>query len=68
MGNGTSIELPEDLLCVTVCDGKYTVIQDSSGYLRALRNGEEWRDCVGDGLILALAQEISDLREMYENN
>jgi hypothetical protein len=47
---------------VTVYDGKYTVIQDERGGLRALRYGEEWRDCTGDGLILALAQEVEELR------
>jgi len=52
----------EDLK-VTVCDGKYTVILPKDGGLKALRYGEEWRDCCGDGLILALAQEIDTLRE-----
>lgn len=50
-------------LRVTVYDGKYTVVQDADGRLHALRYGEEWRDCVGDGLILALAQEVETLRE-----
>lgn len=52
-----------DLLCVTVADGKYTVKQDASGRLTALRYGEPWRDCVGDGLICALAYEVDSLRE-----
>lgn len=52
----------DDLLRVTVCNGKYTVIQNSKGELRSLRYGEEWRECDGDGLILALAQEIDKLR------
>lgn len=52
-----------DLLCVTVGDGKYTVKQDASGRLTALRYGEPWRDCVGDGLICALACEVNSLRE-----
>jgi hypothetical protein len=47
---------------VTVCDGKYTVEWGPGQPLRALRYGEPWRDCCGDGLILALAQEIDDLR------
>jgi predicted HAD superfamily Cof-like phosphohydrolase len=51
-----------DRLNVTVYDGKYTVIQDEQGRTRALRYGEEWRDCIGDGLILALAQEVDILR------
>ncbi len=52
-----------DLLKVSVYNDKYTVVQDSQGHLRALRYGEEWRDCCGDGLILALAQEVDELRQ-----
>jgi hypothetical protein len=47
---------------VTVHDGKYTVVQDERGGLRALRYG----DCCGDGLILALAQEVEALRAENE--
>lgn len=47
---------------ITVYDGKYTVIF-KDGHLRALRYGKEWRDCTGDGLILALIQEIDTLRK-----
>jgi hypothetical protein len=53
----------KDLLNVTVYDGKYTVIQEARGGMRALRYGEEWRDLTGDGLVLALAQEVDALRE-----
>ena len=49
-------------LSVTVSDGKYTVIQDING-LYALRYGEEWRELTGDGLILALAMEVQELRD-----
>jgi hypothetical protein len=56
----------KNLLEVTVYDGKYTVIQDSSGKLFALRYGQPWRDCVGDGLICALAHEVEKLREDKE--
>lgn len=48
---------------VSICDGKYTVIQDEKGGLKALRYGEEWRDCCGDNLIYNLAYEVSKLRE-----
>jgi len=54
------------MINVTVYDGKYTVIQDETGNVRALRYGKEWRDCCGDGLVLALAQEIDTLREELE--
>jgi len=50
------------ILSVDVDEGKYTVQQDRKGMLTALRNGEPWRDCCGDGLILALAHEIIDLK------
>lgn len=53
-----------ELLRVTVGNGKYTVIQDAKGALRALRYGEEWRDCCGDGMILVLAQEVANLKEL----
>lgn len=52
-----------DRLRITVGEGKYTVVQAEGGGLSALRYGEPWRDCVGDGLILALAQEVESLRE-----
>lgn len=52
-----------DVLSVTVCNGKYTVILPANGGLKALRYGEEWRDLCGDGLILALAQEIEEKQQ-----
>ncbi len=54
------------MLSVTVGDGKYTVIQDETGNVKALRYVEKWRDCCGDGLILALAQEVEELRKQLE--
>jgi len=50
-----------DELRVTTCDGKYTVVLPANGKLHALRYGQPWRDCIGDGLILSLAQEIETL-------
>ncbi|HEY9816335.1 MAG TPA: hypothetical protein V6D20_11130, partial [Candidatus Obscuribacterales bacterium] len=49
----------ETSLCVTVGDGKYTVRQDETGRLTALRYGEPWRDCCGDSLIYTLAAELA---------
>lgn len=63
-----STQNEENALDVTVYDGKYRVIQRKSGDLRALRYGEEWRDCCGDGLILALAQEVQELREKLQEH
>ncbi len=51
-----------DQIEIELCDGKYTYIRDEQGQ-RALRYGEPWRDLTGDGFILAMAQEIEDLRE-----
>jgi len=69
MSNTENIEQPTpavrctDGLCVTVGDGKYPVKQDATGRLTALRYGEPWRDCCGDGLIYTLAAEVETLRE-----
>jgi len=52
----------KDLLRVTIGDGKYTIVQDHNGELKALRHNEEWRDLIGDNLILTMAQEIEKLR------
>lgn len=44
--------------------GGYTVVfEEGTGRLHALRYGEEWRDCVGDKLLLALAYEVESLRD-----
>lgn len=44
-------------------DGKYTIVFDEkTGRLEALRYGEPWRDLVGDGLVLAMLQEIDRLK------
>lgn len=43
-------------------DGKYSVVHDNGRDLRALRNGEPWRDLVGDKLIFAMTCEIEQLR------
>lgn len=36
---------------------------EKNKYLTEKLLGEEWRDCCGDGLILALAQEIESLKQ-----
>lgn len=41
--------------------GKYTVIHENGCNFKALRYGEEWRDLVGDGLVLAIVQEHEDV-------
>jgi hypothetical protein len=48
---------------VTICDGKYTVIQEPTGGTRVLRYGEEWRDVTGDNVIGGLAWELQESRK-----
>lgn len=44
--------------------GKYMYLFDEViGSSTAFRNGKIWRDTTGDKLLLAMAQEIVDLRE-----
>lgn len=44
-------------------DDKYTVIEDiNNGIFKATRYGEEWRDLIGDNLILAMFWKL----ELYE--
>ena len=49
---------------INLYDNKYTVIEDlNNGVFKALRNGEEWRDLIGDGLSLSMIQKIQELEE-----
>jgi len=43
-------------------NGKYTLVHTDGADFHALRNGSPWRDLGGDGLVLAAAQEIEELR------
>lgn len=49
---------------ITIDGGKYTIVNElnDGGGLRALRNGEEWRDLTGDGMVLAMYHEIEQLQ------
>lgn len=42
-------------------DGKYTVVYDGKGGLRALRHGEPWRDLCGDNLAYWMMVRIREL-------
>mgnify|MGYP006279048435 CR=1 FL=1 len=57
----------KDNLRVSICDGKYTIIQDSSCRSKVLRYGEEWREVTGDNVILGAAFEIEKLKERIKN-
>lgn len=52
---------------IVLCDGKYKFYIDELGVLRCLRNGENWRDFIGDNAVLALFRECLELREKYAN-
>ena len=51
-----------DMIKVSICDSKYTIIQDASGRTNVLRYGESWRDATGDNVILGAAYEIEKLQ------
>jgi hypothetical protein len=48
---------------VIIEDGKYTFRFYKDGRFHCLRYNQEWRDLVGDKMVLALINEISTLRE-----
>lgn len=49
---------------IDLYDGKYTyVCNDDGSDQHALRYGERWRDLVGDGFVLAMAQKIEELEQ-----
>ena len=50
------------MIKVSICDSKYTIIQDASGRTNVLRYGESWRDVTGDNVILGAAYEIEKLQ------
>ncbi len=62
--DGFGKNAPKFTLNIDLCDGKYTVQQDESGKFYALRNGQVWRDLTGDKLVLRMAQEIEELRNI----
>jgi hypothetical protein len=53
------------MIKLELSDGKYTILYNGSTpfQFEALRNGEPWRDLVGDNLVLALVHRIIDLQE-----
>jgi hypothetical protein len=53
--------MSDDLVRVTVSDGKYTFIQKEDGSCIALRYGEPWREDIFDGLMLGMAHRIKEL-------
>ena len=43
-------------------DGKYTVISDDKGNLKALRHGEPWQDLTGNKMVHAMLYEVDSLK------
>jgi ubiquinone biosynthesis protein UbiJ len=50
-----------------VGDNKYTIVFYDDGSIKAFRHGEHWRDLTGDGMVLAMLQEIDDLKEQVSH-
>lgn len=49
-------------------DGKYEVVFDKQGLpQQVLRNGEPWRDVIGDKFMYLVFSELLALRKMVEN-
>lgn len=51
-------------------DDKYEIEIGGTPYVNAKRYGYNWRDCTGDGLIMAMAYRIQELEEkasMYDD-
>lgn len=56
------MNVTNDALRIETIDRKYVVVLSAEGELMAQRYGQPWRDCIGDQLILTLAQDIETLR------
>ena len=55
------------MLKISLCDGKYEITRsDDFSVFSALRHGKPWRNLVGDNLVLALCDEICELRKSSE--
>jgi hypothetical protein len=56
------------MLRITLCGGKYEINRsDDFSTFVSLRNGEPWRNLIGDNLISALCDEVCELRKTLEN-
>jgi len=51
---------------IVLCGGKYKFYIDELNVLRCLRNGENWRDFIGDNAVLALFRECLDYQKGVE--
>ena len=47
--------------------GEYEIVEDlKNNTFKALRHGEEWRNLVGDNLVMALIDKIEELQDAIE--
>lgn len=67
MQQHTAEDTPEAIR-VDCYDGKYIYVQFANGGSCAYRYGEPWRDCTGDGFILALAQDLAAARAKLDTH
>lgn len=58
------IENKDDTIKLELQDGKYTIYHQNGENFRCLRYGKPWRNLVGDGMVLALVQEIERLNDL----
>ncbi len=69
-GEINEIQEPErmkEIINVKLDDGKYQVLMGQDHRLKALRNGEDWRDLCGDNLVYFLASEVQKLRKIIKD-
>ena len=50
----------------TITINEYELSHENGLNFKCKRHGEEWRDLVGDGMVLAMFQHIRDLEEYSE--
>ena len=48
-------------------DDKYEIEIGGTPYVNAKRYGYDWRDCTGDGLIMAMAYRIQELEDRTDD-
>jgi hypothetical protein len=64
LGHSFADFAPIPMYDVTVYDGKYRYVMHQDGKTEVFRHGEPWnRDVTGDGFVLALVQEVDELRK-----
>lgn len=55
------------MTAITINDGKYTLQEGVNGELKALRYGDEWRDCSSDTVVKALFTKLKQIQNAPES-